>query len=49
MEGKGLSDADVACSTKVIHQIPLDEHQLGEFVASFALVLPLAFGPNAII
>jgi hypothetical protein len=46
-EGKGLSDADVARSTKVIHRIPHDEHQLGEFIASFALVLSIIFSPKS--
>jgi hypothetical protein len=43
-EGKGLSDADIAHSTKVIHRIPHDENQLGKFIAGFALILLIIFG-----
>lgn len=48
-EGKGLSYVDIARSTKVVHRIPLDEYQLGEFIARFAIVLSLIFGPKAAI
>jgi hypothetical protein len=48
-EGKGLSDANLAHSTKVIHRIPHDEHQLGEIIAGFALVLSIIFGPKSTI
>jgi hypothetical protein len=46
-EGQGLSDADVARSTKVTLRIPNDEYQLGEFVGAFAIILSIIFGPNS--
>jgi hypothetical protein len=46
-EGKGLSDVDVARSTKVELRAPTDVHELGEFIGAFALVLAFIFGPNA--
>jgi hypothetical protein len=46
-EGQGLSDSDIARSTKVQLRIPHDEHQLGEFVGAFAIVLSIIFGPNS--
>jgi hypothetical protein len=46
-EGQGLSDSDVARSTKVMLRIPKDEHQLGEFVSAFTIVLSIIFGPNS--
>jgi hypothetical protein len=47
-EGKDVYNADIShspASTKTIHQIaPLNEHQLRDFITSFALVLSLLFG-----
>jgi hypothetical protein len=46
-KGKGLSDADIARSTKVEHRVPTNVHELGEFIGAFSLVLAFIFGPNA--
>jgi hypothetical protein len=47
LEGKGLSDADVARSTKVEHRAPRDVHELGEFIGAFALILAFVFGGDS--
>jgi len=46
-EGKGLSDADVARSTRVEHRAPRDVHELGEFIGAFALILAFIFGSSS--
>jgi hypothetical protein len=46
-EGKGLSDSDVARSTKIEHRAPRDVHELGEFMGAFALVLAFIFGADS--
>ena len=46
-EGKGLSDADVARSTKVQHRLPRTEHSLGHMFAAFGIVLQVLFGEES--
>jgi hypothetical protein len=46
LEGQGLSEADVIRSTKVTFRAPQDEHQLGEFIGAFSLVLTIIMDPT---
>jgi len=48
-EGKGLDNADVTKTTKLVLSVPLDVHELGFFITGFIHLLGYVFGPASLV